>query len=68
MKTKSQSEFYWIKSNTDGICVLCNSKIHYCHVGEYCSNNECPYVDGMASLDADQAEKFKEYILQNVTI
>lgn len=27
-------------------CKYCGSKIEYCHLGEYCSNPECGYVDG----------------------
>jgi len=54
---------YWIAQKDDGLCVMCGSKMAYYHIGEYCSNRECKYVDGSADLTDEEVEKFKDVII-----
>ena len=57
---------YWINQKDDGFCVLCGSKMSGCHIGEYCSNQKCGYVDGWADLTDEEAENYKEFICGRV--
>lgn len=55
--------FYPIKSGPDwSKCPLCNSNLQSCGVGVFCSDDNCPYVDGHAWLTEEQAQKFKNLI------
>jgi hypothetical protein len=57
---------YWIKSNKNPeLCPICKSKMGHCHIGEYCSNDNCEgnYVDGMADLNEEQLERFKDIVI-----
>ena len=43
----------------DNKCPLCGSKLAGCHIGDYCSNKKCGYVDGIACLTEKQAKRLK---------
>lgn len=47
-------------NETDGKCPLCEEKIAGCHIGSYCTNKNCGYVDGYAMLTLDKAKQLKE--------
>lgn len=55
--------FYALKTKEGDKCPLCHAKIKYCHVGSYCDTYLCGFVDGMALLTKEEAEKYKSIIL-----
>jgi hypothetical protein len=57
-----EKKAYWINQH-NSVCVLCGHKIGGCHLGDYCTNPECPYVDGKATLTEEEAKKFKKFII-----
>ena len=62
-------KLYWIKESIDSDkCPLCNAILDSCHIGVYCSNNKCGYVDGVAWLTNKQSEKHKDKILGLYTV
>lgn len=59
-----KGQLYMIKSNINpNLCPLCNSELKFCHIGEYCSNDECSYVDGYANLTKKEALKYKDKLI-----
>lgn len=60
----NMKKFYTIKSGEDWTkCPLCGSKLEGCHLGDYCSNDKCSYVDGLVRLTDEEAVKFKDKLL-----
>ena len=57
---------YWIKNHpTDSTkCNLCGYELGSCHIGQFCTNDKCQYVDGVAWLTDKQAIKFKDKIIE----
>lgn len=55
-------EWYWMKVE-DNKCPVCGSELDGCHIGEFCSNDDCHYVDGRAFLTEEQSIKLKDSIL-----
>lgn len=64
MKLRKGTHLYWIKNHPKDVtlCPLCNSPLSGCHIGEFCSKKNCPYVDGVAWLTKAQVKKFKNKI------
>jgi len=62
---KQKIHLYNIKERSDGnfnLCPLCDSKLDSCHIGVFCSNEPCPYVDGVAFLNETEYKKFKDKV------
>ena len=55
-----KKHLYWIKNHpTDhNLCPLCEAPLKGCHIGDYCSNDGCGYVDGVCWLTEEQVKKF----------
>ena len=55
---------YWCNVNPKdpNLCPLCDSPLKGCHIGEYCGNKGCPYVDGVAWLTKQQVKKYGDKI------
>ena len=65
LKRRLGVKLYHVKGRLDGrwmLCPLCDYKLNSCHIGDYCSNEECHYVDGVAWLDEDEYKKFKDKV------
>lgn len=63
--SNNKTKFYWLKNGLDYMkCPLCDSKLASCHVGCYCSDKNCPYVDGGAFLTDKEAIKYKDKIIK----
>lgn len=61
-KKTPKGKFYWIKSDGTENCPLCGAELKGCHVGDYCSNEKCKFVDGIAFLTPFLAKKYKDKI------
>lgn len=61
-----QTRAFFMKDNPrdKDLCPICNFKLGSCHIGEFCTNDNCEgnYVDGVATLNSDQIIKFKDLI------
>ena len=42
------------------LCPLCDSKLKSCHIGEYCGDEKCGYVDGIVFLTDEEYELIKD--------
>lgn len=55
--------FYNVKNREDGnwnLCPLCDSELKSCHVGTFCGNEACGYVDGIVYVGSpEEFEKLK---------
>ena len=38
----------------------CDKELKSCHLGGYCGNEKCGYVDGIVALTPEEAEKIKD--------
>lgn len=46
-------KFYNVKERIDGnfnLCPLCDTELKSCHLGNYCGNEKCGYVDGIIAF------------------
>lgn len=57
---------YLIKDNPKGFdfCPLCNKPLNFCCAGCYCSDINCTYLDGYATLTNKEARKHKDKIIR----
>jgi hypothetical protein len=57
-----KTHFYSVKDHpTDHTkCNLCDSPLTGCHMGSYCSNEKCNYVDGSAWLTEKEAFRLRD--------
>jgi Zn-finger nucleic acid-binding protein len=65
MKCQPKVKLYTVKERIDGnwkLCPLCDAELSGCHIGGYCSNEGCHYVDGVAWLDKVEYKKFKDKV------
>lgn len=56
-------KFCSVKERADGnwkLCPLCDAPLEGCHIGGYCSNKDCGYVDGSVWLLAAERERLKD--------
>ncbi len=65
IEEEEERNICFIKSSPDfNKCPLCKAELGGCHIGEYCSDENCGYVDGMAWLTDKEAEKYKDVIIK----
>lgn len=65
MKLRRKVKLFNIKEREDGdstLCPLCDSKLSGCHIGVFCSDEKCHYVDGVAFLNAEEQRRYSKKI------
>lgn len=65
LKQRKDVKLYHVKMRLDGnwkLCPLCDDELSGCHIGDYCSNESCHYVDGVAWLNEEEFQKLKDKV------